>query len=73
MADSLKLTVIAEGVETEEQFRFLQENGCNWIQGYYFYRPLPAKEMTRVFYSTYAQPVSSKATAANHEGATLTG
>lgn len=73
MADSLKLTVIAEGVETEEQFRFLQENGCNWIQGYYFYRPLPAAEMTRVFCASYAQPVSSKATAANHEGATLTG
>jgi len=49
MARSLKLTVIAEGVETEEQYRFLIEHGCDWIQGYYFHKPLSAEDMGRLF------------------------
>ena len=34
-------TSVAEGVETEEQYLFLKENGCDVIQGYYFSKPLP--------------------------------
>ena len=49
MVRSLKLTVIAEGVETEEQYRFLNAHGCDWIQGYYFHKPLSAEVMVRVF------------------------
>lgn len=41
MAHSLKLTVIAEGVETEEQLAFLRENGCDVIQGYIVSPPVP--------------------------------
>jgi len=43
MARSLKKRVVAEGVETEEQLRFLQAHGCEEAQGYYFSEPLNAK------------------------------
>jgi diguanylate cyclase (GGDEF)-like protein len=48
MGHSLNLQVIAEGVETREQLAFLRENGCDAIQGYYFSRPVPAEELTRM-------------------------
>lgn len=40
MARNLKLKVIAEGVETIEQLRFLEEQQCNEVQGFYFSKPL---------------------------------
>jgi len=49
MAHSLKLEVIAEGVETEEQLGFLRVCGCDGMQGYFFSRPLPAEEVVRLF------------------------
>ena len=45
MAHSLKLTVIAEGVETAEQLSYLRRHHCDQIQGYLFSRPLPPPEM----------------------------
>lgn len=42
LAHNLNLKVVAEGVETESQARFLMEHGCDILQGYYFSRPLPA-------------------------------
>ncbi|MCW8906123.1 MAG: EAL domain-containing protein [Sedimenticola sp.] len=45
MARSLGLKVIAEGTETLEQIRFLRDQGCNEVQGYYCSRPLPAPEL----------------------------
>jgi diguanylate cyclase (GGDEF)-like protein/PAS domain S-box-containing protein len=43
MAHGLKLNVIAEGVETKEQFAYLRESGCDALQGYWFSRPLPVE------------------------------
>lgn len=44
MAEQLKMTTVAEGVEEKEHVDFLREVGCNKIQGYYFERPIPAEE-----------------------------
>jgi EAL domain-containing protein (putative c-di-GMP-specific phosphodiesterase class I) len=41
LAHTLHLEVIAEGVETEEQFKLLHEMNCNYFQGWYFGRPGP--------------------------------
>lgn len=46
MAHSLKLSVIAEGVETRAQLDFLREHGCDEVQGFYLGRPVPAQELT---------------------------
>jgi len=46
MARSLRLKVVAEGVETLDQARFLERGGCDEMQGYYFSKPLPAEELT---------------------------
>ncbi|MDS4029672.1 MAG: EAL domain-containing protein [Candidatus Contendobacter sp.] len=46
MGKSLRLTVVAEGVEAPEQLRFLGEQGCDMAQGYHFSKPLPAEECT---------------------------
>jgi predicted signal transduction protein with EAL and GGDEF domain/CheY-like chemotaxis protein len=45
MAHSLKLRVIAEGVETRPQLEYLRRNRCDEIQGYFFSRPLAAADM----------------------------
>jgi len=44
MGASLGIAVIAEGVETEEQLRFLKDNGCLHYQGYFFSKPIPIEE-----------------------------
>jgi diguanylate cyclase (GGDEF)-like protein/PAS domain S-box-containing protein len=46
LAHSLKLKVMAEGVETEAELSFLRRLGCDEMQGYYFSKPLPAEAMT---------------------------
>jgi diguanylate cyclase (GGDEF)-like protein len=44
LAHNLKMSVIAEGVETEGQMNYLRQHHCDEMQGYYFSRPLPAEE-----------------------------
>ena len=48
MAQALKMDVIAEGVETEEQALLLQQKNCRYMQGYMFSKPLPAEEFTEL-------------------------
>ena len=48
MGHNLDLIVIAEGVETAEQLKFLTENGCDEVQGYYFSPPKLAKEISDI-------------------------
>jgi len=45
LSKSLNLNVIAEGVETIEQKEFLVKEGCPNIQGYYYYKPMPAEQL----------------------------
>ena len=47
LAHILNLRVVAEGVETEEQRRFLMENGCDEVQGYHFGRPVSVEAFAR--------------------------
>ncbi|HEY1405577.1 MAG TPA: bifunctional diguanylate cyclase/phosphodiesterase, partial [Spirochaetota bacterium] len=44
MAHNLNLTVVAEGIETEEQLHILEDFNCDVIQGYYFSKPLPEEQ-----------------------------
>ena len=56
LAQSLGMRVVAEGVESLEQNRFLQQNGCDAMQGYYFSKPLSAEDLTRVLQKSKALP-----------------
>ncbi|MEE8511742.1 MAG: EAL domain-containing protein [Acidiferrobacterales bacterium] len=48
LARGLGLNVVAEGVETAEQLRFLRSRSCDTVQGFIFSKPLPAEEMTQL-------------------------
>lgn len=54
MSRSLRMKVIAEGVETEEQQQFLRAEGCDEIQGYLSGRPVPPEEFLRMLRSRKA-------------------
>ena len=48
MGQSLNLKVIAEGVESEEQLSFLQTHCCDYVQGYYYSKPVPAEKIVEL-------------------------
>lgn len=48
MAEALDMTVIAEGVEDKEQVEFLTKVGCDYIQGYYFAKPMPEEQYKKL-------------------------
>ncbi|MGB3401648.1 MAG: EAL domain-containing protein [Microcoleaceae cyanobacterium] len=58
MAHQLDLFVIAEGIETEAELSFLQENNCNAAQGYFISKPLPWLEFQQYIQQSRALPVS---------------
>ncbi|MGV7207756.1 EAL domain-containing protein [Oxalobacteraceae bacterium A2-2] len=61
MAHSLKLWVIAEGVESRPQLEYLRRSRCDEIQGYYFSRPLPAPDMGELVRSGRGLPPDPQA------------
>jgi predicted signal transduction protein with EAL and GGDEF domain len=63
MAGSLRLRVIAEGVETEEQLDFLRKEGCFQVQGFLYSRPLSAEAFTKLLQSqAEIQPLTAVGT-----------
>ena len=66
MARSLKLRVVAEGVETKTELDFLQAHDCDAVQGYYFSKPVPAQEFVKLLglgvpVATAPEPVGLRA------------
>jgi EAL domain-containing protein (putative c-di-GMP-specific phosphodiesterase class I) len=51
LAHTLHLKVIAEGVETHQEWTFLEQNQCDEVQGYLFSRPLPAAKIELLLHS----------------------
>lgn len=48
MAHEMEIRIVAEGVETEVQAEFLKKCHCDYIQGYYYYRPIPQEEFCKL-------------------------
>ena len=57
MARSLKLRVVAEGVETPEEMAFLESHQCDEVQGYHFSRPVPAEQFAALLRISIPDPV----------------
>lgn len=55
LAKSLKLKVIAEGVEDKAQLEFLNQYGCDEVQGFYFYRPMPPRDFEEILKTLKAE------------------
>ncbi len=51
LAKKLSISIVAEGVETEEQLDYLTRNHIRFLQGFFFYKPLPFKELLKVLLS----------------------
>jgi EAL domain-containing protein (putative c-di-GMP-specific phosphodiesterase class I) len=49
MAQIFGLSIVAEGVETESQWHYLRERGCDYFQGYLFARPLTAEQFKEYY------------------------
>ena len=61
LARNLGLEPLAEGIETEEQRRFLLAHGCDLGQGFYFSRPVPADEVPALYEESRADGLSETA------------
>jgi EAL domain-containing protein (putative c-di-GMP-specific phosphodiesterase class I) len=60
LAKQMDLKVIAEGVETIEQFEFMKENGCDEVQGYYFHKPLSVDDFEKLITEKVSEKISGK-------------
>jgi diguanylate cyclase (GGDEF)-like protein/PAS domain S-box-containing protein len=68
MGNSLKHKVIAEGVETSQQLAFLRAHGCEEGQGFYFSRPVDAKQFAKLLKTGIAIPVENLLGSGNGTG-----
>jgi len=57
LAHSLNLEITAEGVEEYEQYKLLKVGGCDYIQGYFFSRPLAAGEIEKIYNKNFLQKI----------------
>jgi len=53
LAHALNLQVVAEGVEEEAELNVLREHGCEYVQGYYFSKPLSVADFTKLIVESY--------------------
>ncbi|MEM1389481.1 MAG: EAL domain-containing protein [Pseudomonadota bacterium] len=60
LASALKIRCTAEGVETPKQADFLQENGCDELQGFMFSRPQPLEKLSHLLDTTSPEPAGDK-------------
>jgi len=58
LAQNLNLKLVAEGVENSTQLDFLRSKMCDEVQGYYFFKPMPAEDIEKVLRSHQNVPVS---------------
>jgi EAL domain-containing protein (putative c-di-GMP-specific phosphodiesterase class I) len=56
MAQALNIKVVAEGVETREQLNLVRSMGADFIQGYYFSKPVPAADFATMAQKSLAAP-----------------
>ncbi|HSW12201.1 MAG TPA: GGDEF domain-containing phosphodiesterase, partial [Solimonas sp.] len=61
MARSLQMSVVAEGVETAEQFAYLRERRCDEVQGFLLGRPVPAKDFPQLVERIHLNPLPRRA------------
>jgi EAL domain-containing protein (putative c-di-GMP-specific phosphodiesterase class I) len=60
MAHGLRLEVIAEGVETAEQWEYLRSLGCDFVQGYYFGKPMPKAAFEDYLIAQLDKPIQAQ-------------
>jgi EAL domain-containing protein (putative c-di-GMP-specific phosphodiesterase class I) len=60
MAHGLKMVVVAEGVETDEQLMMLEEYGCDLVQGFYLGHPSPPESITLMLNKACAMALAEK-------------
>ncbi|MDH3857019.1 MAG: EAL domain-containing protein, partial [Gammaproteobacteria bacterium] len=60
MAHGLRLEVIAEGVETAEQWDYLKSLNCDFLQGYYFGKPMPRAEFEEFLIDQLERPIQAQ-------------
>lgn len=59
MIQGMNLKIVSEGIESEDQFKTMQDLGINYIQGYYFSKPLPADEFVKFISEAHSKAANT--------------